>query len=125
FIDKTIGVQKFKDDISLSDDEIKTIATWVDSGAPGGNPADMPPPRHYADAAGWSIGTPDLIVSTPVMSVKARGADWHGEIGPLPTGLGEDRYVQAVEFREVRVDAPANQRLGGQAGDLNYFSIHH
>ena len=36
---------------------------WVDAGAPQGNPADMPPPRQYADAAGWTIGTPDLVVS--------------------------------------------------------------
>src|SRR5438093_8412164 len=96
FIEKNIGIQRFKDDPSLSDAEIETIATWVDSGAARGNPADLPPPRRYADAAGWTIGTPDLIVSTPVMPVRARGADWHGEIGPYPTGLMEDRYVQAV-----------------------------
>src|ERR1700712_2296707 len=36
YIDRTVGVQKFKDDPSLTDDEIKTIATWVDGGAPGG-----------------------------------------------------------------------------------------
>mgnify|MGYP001439697931 CR=1 FL=1 len=125
FIEKTLGIQKFKDDPSLTDGEIATIATWVDRAAPQGNPADMPPPRHYADPAGWTIGTPDLIVSTPDMTVKARGPDWHGEIGPFATGLMEDRYVQAVEFKEVRLDGPANQRLGGKAGDLNYFSIHH
>ena len=125
FIEKTIGIQRFKDDPSLSDDEIETIAAWVTSGAPRGNPADMPPPRRYADPAGWMLGTPDLIVSTPVMPVPARGADWHGEIGPHPTGLMEDRYVKAVEFKEMRVNGPAAQRLGGKTDDLNYFSIHH
>src|SRR2546426_10049524 len=69
FIEKTIGIQRFKDDPSLSDDEIETIAAWVTSGAPRGNPADMPPPRPYADPAGWPIGTAVLIVSTPVMPV--------------------------------------------------------
>ena len=125
FIEKNIGVQRFKDDPSLSDAEIETIAKWVDSGASRGNPADMPPARRYTDGSGWLMGTPDLIVSTPVMPVKARGADWHGEIGPFPTGLMEDRYVQSVEFKEVRVDGPAAKRLGGKEGDLNYFSIHH
>jgi len=125
FIEKNIGVQKFKDDISLSDAEIETISRWVNSGAPRGNPSDMPPARSYADASGWLMGTPDLIVSTPVMRVSARGADWHGEIGPHPTGLMEDRYVASVEFKEVRVDGPAAKRLGGKEGDLNYFSIHH
>ncbi|MET0216248.1 MAG: cytochrome c, partial [Vicinamibacterales bacterium] len=37
-IDKTVGVQEFKNDRSLSDDEIVTIVKWVDAGAPQGNP---------------------------------------------------------------------------------------
>ena len=41
-IDRNIGITKFKDDPSLSDAEIATIAQWVDAGAPMGNPADMP-----------------------------------------------------------------------------------
>ena len=65
FIEKNIGIQRFKDDPSLNDAEIATIGAWVDAGALRGNPADMPPPRQYADPAGWTIGTPDLIVSSP------------------------------------------------------------
>src|SRR5437667_2968598 len=34
FIERNIGVQKFKDDLSLSDEEIAKIASWVDSGGP-------------------------------------------------------------------------------------------
>ncbi len=49
FIDKNVGVQHFDNDISLTDQEIATIVKWVDSGAPQGNPADMPPPRQFAD----------------------------------------------------------------------------
>ncbi len=41
-IDKTVGVHEFKNDRSLSDDEIATIVKWVDAGAPQGNPNDMP-----------------------------------------------------------------------------------
>ena len=125
FIEKNVGIQKFKDDPSLSDLEIATIEKWADSGAPRGNLADMPAPRRYPDGVGWTIGTPDLIVSSPVMTVKATGPDWHGEVGPVPTGLAEDRYVQAVEIKEVRLDGAANQRLGGKAGDLSLFVIHH
>ena len=46
YIDKDIGVQGFKYDYSLTDDEIAMVATWVDNGAPRGNPADMPAPRE-------------------------------------------------------------------------------
>ena len=42
FVEKNIGIQKFKHDPSLSDEEIAKIAKWADSGAPRGNPADMP-----------------------------------------------------------------------------------
>src|SRR6266496_2037460 len=62
YVEKNIGIQKFHNDPSLSDDEIATIAKWADSGAPRGNPADMPPPKVYADHNAWAIGTPDLIV---------------------------------------------------------------
>ena len=34
FIEKNIGIQQYKGDISLSDDEIDTIARWADGGAP-------------------------------------------------------------------------------------------
>src|SRR5438477_12184071 len=33
-IDKAVGVQKFKNDMSLTDEQIATITQWVDSGAP-------------------------------------------------------------------------------------------
>src|SRR5947199_9508939 len=36
FIDKNVGVRRFKDDPSLSEKEIATISAWVDAGAPEG-----------------------------------------------------------------------------------------
>ena len=47
-IDKTVGVQKFKNDMSLTDEQIDTIVRWVDAGAPQGDPKDMPPPKQLA-----------------------------------------------------------------------------
>ena len=46
YIDKNVGVQGFKFDRSLSDDQIATLVAWVDAGAPRGDPGDMPPPRR-------------------------------------------------------------------------------
>src|SRR5665213_1858373 len=40
YIDKSLGVQHFSNDVSLTDQEIATIAKWVDAGAPQGNAAD-------------------------------------------------------------------------------------
>ena len=47
FIDHTIGIQKFKNDPSLTDDEISLISHWADAGAPMGDPAHMPPPGTF------------------------------------------------------------------------------
>ena len=103
FIEKNVGVQQFKEDISLSDEEIDTIARWVDGGAPLGNPADLPPARKFAATQEWTIGTPDLVVTSPEMEVKAIAADWHGFLTPTPVGLTKTRFIKAVEVREVRV----------------------
>ena len=46
-IDKNIGIQDFKNDRSLTDQEIDTITRWVDAGAPMGDPKDMPPPIQW------------------------------------------------------------------------------
>ena len=64
FVEKNIGIQKFKHDPSLSEDEIAMIARWADSGAPRGNPGDMPAPLRFADSDKWPIGEPDLILNS-------------------------------------------------------------
>ena len=136
FVDKNIGIQHFKNDPSLSDDEIALIGRWVDAGAPRGNPADMPPARQWP-AGKWTIGEPDLVVESPVAVVEAVAADWFGGINPpTPTGLTTDRYVQAVEVKEVLLDddgleiEPAAASAGDAAADggraaLNLFVVHH
>src|SRR5918994_1123640 len=101
YIEKNVGIQHFKDDFSLSEDEIAKIATWADAGAPQGNPADLPPPLTFPDGKAWRMGTPDLIVVSPSVDMKAQAPDWFGSIGQSTTGLTEDRYVAAVEVKEV------------------------
>ena len=39
YIDKNVGVHNFKNDVSLTDKEIATLAKWADTGAAKGNPA--------------------------------------------------------------------------------------
>src|SRR5207342_86709 len=40
-IDRSVGVTKFKNDMSLTDEQVATIVKWVDQGAPQGDPADF------------------------------------------------------------------------------------
>ena len=101
FLEKDLGILEFKDDPSLSDEELAKIQAWADNGAPRGDPADMPPPREFAKVDEWTIGEPDLVLRSREMTVPAIGPDRWGDIGLLPTGLTEDRYVKAVEVREI------------------------
>src|SRR5437762_763123 len=39
-IDRTVGIQQFKNDRSLTDEQVDTIVRWVDAGAPMGDPKD-------------------------------------------------------------------------------------
>lgn len=96
-MDRHVGIQKFRNDPSLSDDEIATIVKWVDAGAPMGSVADMPKPREFDDTAKWHI-KPDLIVTSPPHKVPAEAPDWWGAYY-TPSGLTEDRYIKAIESK--------------------------
>lgn len=102
-MDKTVGIQSFKHDRSLSNAEIATIAKWVDAGAPGGNMADMPPPREFADNSKWTLasvlGPPDFVIPIPEPFVVEANAPnmWVDLIAP--SGLTEDRWLRAHETR--------------------------
>jgi hypothetical protein len=98
YIDRTVGITKFKDDPSLSDKEIQTLAAWVDAGAVKGDPSDMPPPRKFENDDMWHIGKPDLVVKSIKHTVPATGSDWWGDY-VVDTGLTEDRYLKAVETK--------------------------
>jgi hypothetical protein len=101
-IDRTVGVQKFKNDISLTDEQIDTIVRWVDSGAPQGDPKDMPPPKQWPAENEWKaareLGQPDLVIKSEPYTMPAH----HQDVWWRPTTniqLTEPRWVRAVEVR--------------------------
>ena len=102
-LDKTVGIQEYANDISLSDAQIDTVMRWVDAGAPRGNPADLPPPLDWPDDNVWHLAetygrAPDLVVSSEAWTQSAEGQDqWWQPV--VPTGLTEDRWVTGVEIR--------------------------
>jgi hypothetical protein len=101
-LDTTVGIQKFKNDRSLTDAQIDTIVKWVDAGAPKGDAKDMPPAKQWPDETKWyfsnMFGAPDLVIKSPDWSVPPVGQDaWYKPV--VPTGLTEPRYVRAIEIR--------------------------
>jgi len=101
-IDREIGIQQFKNDRALSDDEVAMISAWVEAGSPLGNPADLPPAREFADAGEWSIGEPDMVVSWEY-TVPAVGPDLYGDIysEDLVGKMRNGRYIKAIQTRTV------------------------
>jgi hypothetical protein len=133
-IDKTVGIQQFKNDRSLTDEQIDTITRWVDAGAPKGDPKDMPAAKVWPDDSGWNFaamfGPPDLVIKSPKYTVPAVGQDaWFKPV--VPTGLTEPRWVRAIEIHPGTVkgrrvthhvlarlsqDDPAANAAGAAAG---------
>ncbi|HEY7169885.1 MAG TPA: cytochrome c [Vicinamibacterales bacterium] len=107
-IDKSVGIQKFKNDMSLSDDQIATIVAWVDGGALEGNPGDLPPARPVETKLYWQgerdgYGAPDLIVRSPEYTMPAVSQDqWWRPMVDIQ-GLTEPRWVRMVEIRPTNI----------------------
>ena len=102
-IDKTVGIQKFQYDMSLSDAQIATIVKWVDSGSPAGDPKDMPAPKKWPEDDGWQLAReygrpPDLIIKSDLYTMPAQSQDqWWRPLTNIP--LTEPRWVKAVEMK--------------------------
>lgn len=102
-IDTTTGIQEFKNDASLSDEQIATISAWVESGAPEGNPEHLPAPIEISSGSAWQLteqlGPPDLIIKSTPFDVIANGQDqWWTPDVPFE-GMEKDRWLRAAEFK--------------------------
>jgi mono/diheme cytochrome c family protein len=106
-LDKTVGIQHFQNDPSLTDAQIDTIVRWVNEGAPQGNPKDMPPPKQWPNDNEWQLakqfGQPDIVIDSAPYTMPARSQDvWWKPVSPVP--ITEPRWVRAVEIRPSTLD---------------------
>ena len=122
YVEKDVGIQHFKNDPSLSDEQIAMIAEWAAAGAPEGDPSDLPPPLEFDDSGAWQLGEPDVVVTTDEFLVRSGEPDWWGDITPVLIPIEEDRYVKSVEIREINdvpTEGTGRETVGGR------FVIHH
>ncbi len=90
------GHGSFRNDPTLTQQEIEILSAWVDQGSPEGNAVDKPKPVQWK--SGWRI-EPDVVISIPeAHSVPAKGS---GEIKAftVPNPFREDTWVRAIEVR--------------------------
>ena len=88
-IDRSVGVTHFKNDMSLSDEQVATIVAWVDGGAVQGNPADFKA-KPIAKDLFWmgerdGYGAPDLVIKAPEYTMPAVSQDqWWRPVSEIP-----------------------------------------
>jgi len=92
----TAGCGEFAEARVLSDDEIDTIAKWVDNGAPQGNAADLPTLKNFD--GGWALGQPDLVLSYAESYKPPVTGDMY-RCFPMPSTVPEDKYVSAIDIK--------------------------
>ncbi len=108
-IDPSVGVTKFKNDMSLSDTQIDTVVKWVDAGAPQGDPKDLPKPVALVTDNEWQgvrdgFGQPDLVIRSSEYKMPAVGQDvWYRPMQDLP--ITEPHWVKMVEIRPTNMKA--------------------
>ena len=106
-IDRSVGVQRFKNDMSLTDEQVDSIVRWVDGGAPQGDPKDLPPPKPLVTDNEWKAvrdgyGPPDLIIKSPEYTMPAQHQDvWYRPMSDIP--LTEPRWAKMVEIRPTNL----------------------
>ncbi len=108
-IDPSVGVQKFRNDMSLTEEQIDTIVRWVDDGGPEGDPKDLPPPKPLLTTNEWQgvmdgYGPPDLVIRSPEFTMPAKHQDvWFRPASPMP--ITEPRWIRMVEIRPSNLKA--------------------
>jgi hypothetical protein len=106
-IDRGVGVQKFKNDMSLTDEQVDTIVAWVEGGAVQGDTKDLPPPRPLVSDNEWQgvrdgFGPPDLVIGSPEYPMPAQHQEvWFPPMSDIP--LTEPRWAKMVEIRPTNL----------------------
>jgi mono/diheme cytochrome c family protein len=86
---------EFLDERRLTDSQIQTIADWAESGAPMGDPKEMPAPPKFR--SGWKLGEPDKVIGMPEpFSVPAESNDIY-RCFVVPTEGQEDKFLSTIE----------------------------
>jgi hypothetical protein len=83
----------WRDDLRMTDDEIRKVVSWIDKGMPEGDPSKRPPPKTF-EARGLEGKTHTLAMKAP-FDVPAGGKD-DIRCFPIDPGFTEDTWIGGV-----------------------------
>ncbi len=87
----------FSNERKLTPQQVKTLVSWADNGAPEGDAKDRPAPVTFVD--GWNIGKPDMVIEMPTaFPVPAEGTIEYQYV-VIPGNFKQDTWVTAAEVR--------------------------
>ncbi len=122
----------FKDDRSLTDEQIALFKSWAENGKAEGDAADLPDAPEFP--SGWHLGEPDMVVGLQEpFKVSAEGLDVYVHF-VFPMDLKQDKYIQAVQVLPsnprvahhgvILLDGSGNARkLAAKQGGDHYFNF--
>lgn len=87
----------FKNDRSLSQEQIDTITNWVNQGTPRGDASDLPA-MPTLTSTDWRLGEPDLVVKYKEVSLPGGGPDQFFDLYADPKTT-EDQWLTSVEMK--------------------------
>ena len=91
------GSGPWTNNLQLSDTDRAVLLSWIDAGAPAGNPQDGPPPRQWIN--GWRNGEPDAVLQIPEpIHLPAEGVIEYF-YATIKTDFDEDKWIQGFEVR--------------------------
>ncbi|HVY88682.1 MAG TPA: hypothetical protein VG942_07430, partial [Hyphomonadaceae bacterium] len=91
YADRHIGA--WKHDLSLTNDEIRTLVHWVEAGAPRGDGDDAM--RAKTTSPEWPLGQPDIVLTLPVFDVPIEGVLLYRTVN-IPNPLKTTKWLRAL-----------------------------
>jgi mono/diheme cytochrome c family protein len=103
-LDRTVGIQEYKNDVSLTDRDVDILVRWVEAGAPEGDPAALPTLPSLPDGVEFeltdSLGPPDFVVRSTPYTVQPNAQDqWWTPTVRFEGLIDSPRYVRATEMK--------------------------
>ncbi len=91
----------FKNERTLTQEEIDTIVRWAATGAARGRAEDAPETPDFS-STGWNFGEPDLVLDFPEPFLVEDDVEdlYHNVVTQLtPEQLPEPRWIKSIEFK--------------------------